>query len=636
MARRGSVCWLIATTSLAAIAPVALGATWSLVGTSGFSLTPIPGLDPSETLAEHSMTDANRIRMSGIVVDLEGNVFAIVNDWENSAEPTYTANGGVTIFKADGSIVNVNLRTAGLPGALTKLVLAGDGKVYGVQNWIELGYDQGRTHPHRIIRVNLDGTAEEIWNAFEAGTGDLQRDKIRSITVGQGGHVYWIMNEKDTYWREHFFWRYNIVTGVVEPSLHDGINDGWGQFSPAYGLEYVGDGWYVITSQGSNGVVRYVDAMRWDLPRTGALNNEGNDWGSQHDTGFVYDPVRKKLWMAPRGVSGGNYTAIMWRMNGDPEAASLFTGIDPETGKAMGIQDKHAWHANGNDPSVTGNPANGGKYWVQAIAINPADGSAWMSWSGDKYVSSGSTIQYRGNLGVPSNFWPGPYGPVGKVYTVGANDPGGPTGDEGAPRENAWVMSLGFGKRNGSCYVFALTLDKNDAQFRLYSAPTECPPTGSCCTRGDACYNVSLGECISLGGIYGGDGSTCEGVTCMSACCQKGNVCSMEMEFDCQELGGAFQPGKTCEQVDCRWKVCQDVIPDTDGDNDVDQVDFAIWQACLTTTGVISDDPVKCSCYDVAGGPDGGPDGKIDLADFGPFVRCGSGPSVPLDPTCND
>ena len=49
-------------------------------------------------------------------------------------------------------------------------------------------------------------------------------------------------------------------------------------------------------------------------------------------------------------------------------------------------------------------------------------------------------------------------------------------------------------------------------------------------------------------------------------------------------------------------------MADTDGDGDVDQLDFAIFQACLTEGGgAISDSPVKCSCYDVAGGDPSGP-----------------------------
>ena len=88
---------------------------------------------------------------------------------------------------------------------------------------------------------------------------------------------------------------------------------------------------------------------------------------------------------------------------------------------------------------------------------------------------------------------------------------------------------------------------------------------------------------------------------------------------------------------------CHDPFADIDGDGDVDQMDFGLWQLCYTGSGNTSFDPVKCKCLDrddrngdhLYNPPDDG-DGDIDMDDFAKFAKCYSGPGVPANKACDN
>lgn len=637
-----SVRWsaVIAVVSLAAVPLLAGAAVWTHVGTSAFHMGDGSMYDPYETRAENYLTDANRIKLASLVADPAGNVFAICNDGENN---TYSVAGGVTVFRADQAVVDIDLRALGLFGGLTRLVLAGDGMVYGVQNYAEINWAGGhRGVPHRILRLTPDGNAQIVWEAPDVFEGEPASNKslIRGIATGPGGHVYWIMNGASEYWRYNFLWRYNIVTGIVEPAPinQPGVDNGKGE---TYGLnpfEYVGGEWFIVARKDGSGVE--LDAIAWTHPRRNVINEQGGTWAADRTVCLAYDPARRKLWHGPRGTSEPTipgppdldyFTAIMSRWEGETANPGLFSEtVDaPKSGivdlNTSQSEDAAVWHMNGNDPFIT-LQSNGGKYWCGALAVNPADGTAWMSWGADKYLQEG--FDYVGF---------GPFAPVGAVYTVG-NDGTGPAGDEGTPRLSAplpsWVMALAFGERGGACYAFALTCDLNDGQYDLYQAPVDCPPTGACCQRGNICTSLSRVACQAVGGTYLGDGTACGQTTCnvTGACCHQGNQCTQELPTDCTKVTQAFQGvGVDCAGVDCRFRVCQEPTADTDGDGDVDSLDFGVLQSCLTVGGgTISDEPFKCGCLDRNG------DGALDTDDLDVFVLCGSGPGVSALPDCDD
>ncbi len=67
---------------------------------------------------------------------------------------------------------------------------------------------------------------------------------------------------------------------------------------------------------------------------------------------------------------------------------------------------------------------------------------------------------------------------------------------------------------------------------------------------------------------------------------------------------------------------------DFDRDFDVDQDDYAFFQACTTGPAILVLDP-QCAHVDADG------DADIDQSDFGIFQACLSGPDVPADPNCS-
>jgi len=97
---------------------------------------------------------------------------------------------------------------------------------------------------------------------------------------------------------------------------------------------------------------------------------------------------------------------------------------------------------------------------------------------------------------------------------------------------------------------------------------------------------------------------------------------------------GMFSPG---EEDSCigslipEIQLCNDPFADADDDADVDQDDFAKFQACFTGGGGTAAE--ECICFDQE--PVGG-DGDVDSLDYGLFENCASGPAMPADPSCDD
>jgi hypothetical protein len=73
---------------------------------------------------------------------------------------------------------------------------------------------------------------------------------------------------------------------------------------------------------------------------------------------------------------------------------------------------------------------------------------------------------------------------------------------------------------------------------------------------------------------------------------------------------------------------CPAIQPDYDGDCDVDQADYTIFEACASGPDI----PHEPDCED----RDHDGDGDVDHADFGLVQRCFSGPDIPADPKCAD
>lgn len=70
------------------------------------------------------------------------------------------------------------------------------------------------------------------------------------------------------------------------------------------------------------------------------------------------------------------------------------------------------------------------------------------------------------------------------------------------------------------------------------------------------------------------------------------------------------------------------VIPDLDGDNDVDGDDFIAFEACASGPSIPRGSSETCQAADFDH------DNDVDQDEFGVFHRCLSGPDVPADPNC--
>jgi hypothetical protein len=126
------------------------------------------------------------------------------------------------------------------------------------------------------------------------------------------------------------------------------------------------------------------------------------------------------------------------------------------------------------------------------------------------------------------------------------------------------------------------------------------------------------------------------------ACCTPPETCEDKLKSQC--AGGEdyfWVEGQTCDLlwtysegvVGCDL-VCFDPFADADGDGDVDQDDFAVFQLCYTGGATpVPGDPEYCVCLDVA--PAGTPDDAIDALDYDAFKNCVSGPNIPANPACD-
>lgn len=76
---------------------------------------------------------------------------------------------------------------------------------------------------------------------------------------------------------------------------------------------------------------------------------------------------------------------------------------------------------------------------------------------------------------------------------------------------------------------------------------------------------------------------------------------------------------------------------DQDDDDDIDMVDFAEFQRCLTIGAPAAGVVASCECYDVrsTGGATAS-DGEVDAWDLAAFTECVSGPGIEADPACLD
>lgn len=591
--------WLLGGSIAALLAAPAFGVTWTYVGSSGFTAfaTPYPatgGILNRPVTGTHAVADTRRVKVYSLVVDPAGNVFGTAS--RNNNRPGNP--GGVTMWPAGGGpAVNFDVSNIGTAsptdyrgGWITKLVVGGDGKVYGVQNWYEFGTIGGCVDcsgtTSRLLRFNTNGTVDVIIDytpRLPASGGWANR--IGGLAAASDGHVYYWLGgpthgvtydddgagphpAEGSYFKRHVLWRYNIFTQVIEESptsnfdtrasynCNGDFNEGFEQVSALLNLEWIG-------KDASNGNRDYfgivypniqtVDRKSWLSCRESASNTIGNDQRHRFITMTAFDPIRQKLWIGDTGAGGsgidGYGSTIFVRFNGTPNTG-LFTTTD-------------LWHANGNFPGDNspfpgGVVGNGANYWISSLAVNIGDGRAWMSYSGHISCTqkpSDGDYKFRHDYagGIEAA-----YARLGHVYTAGANGTINTDGtDEGRPQaalasvpalaaeanNETFVVGVAFGGNK----VYAMTLDVVNGKFHLFQATN---------------------------------------------------------------------PGPSCNSP---WA-------DADADGDVDMDDYGVFQRCYTGPSGAGFDAAACFCFDRAH------NNNVDDLDFTQFTNCATGANITTIP----
>lgn len=302
MLKRTLVAAVVIALLLTSVAVYAAG--WTKLGTCGFTTNPA------------LMRDFNRIRFNSIAFDGAGNIYATCCNGNNDGVP-----GGLTIFRPDGTkIADVDLNALGYPGAITKLVTGGDGVVYALQNWLEINWSFAKG-VNRILAILPNGAVAEVWNS--GAMSDANR--IGGLTVGGDGNLYWTTNGANSYWKYHFFWRYDVAGGTIEESPMAGTNTGWSETHRMFDLEFLGASpdtydFGVISAQGT--AKWRLDPMSWTLGRI--AGNECNPgWGRDWVTAVAYDPVNDVLWVGGRGGGSGpwKWNASNWGTSTPPNSS---------------------------------------------------------------------------------------------------------------------------------------------------------------------------------------------------------------------------------------------------------------------------------------------------------------------------
>jgi hypothetical protein len=131
-------------------------------------------------------------------------------------------------------------------------------------------------------------------------------------------------------------------------------------------------------------------------------------------------------------------------------------------------------------------------------------------------------------------------------------------------------------------------------EVQLYDGIFQAGHTGACCNMADmSCTDVQSADCIGTDKVFRGESTKC-----------------------------------TDTKICCRDPFARIA----DNDADVDQADFAVFQACYTGPGTFTLSAVcKCLDHDL----NGSANNVIDADDWAAFERCASGSGIPAEPTCD-
>lgn len=286
-----------------ALSAAATAATWNHVGTVGFTKQ-----SPSQ------FQDRQRVILNSMVFDEAGNLWvaASYDDQEIApAQGLYAHGSGVSVFKA-GSMqrVDVDVKALGFDGCVTKLVVSklsdgGDGNVYALQNYLNIEWSAEITQ-NRILKLELnpDNTISVV-QVYTPGTVAIwatPAHKLGGLAAGSDGKLYFTQNGVNSYWKYHFFWRYDPIAGTAEEAPNrDGVTIECGsETHRMLDLEYLGNEQFAIVGAKYNNDWQ-CSPISWTEPWAEySINLSKPGWGRKWNTANAYDPIRRKMWAGGR------------------------------------------------------------------------------------------------------------------------------------------------------------------------------------------------------------------------------------------------------------------------------------------------------------------------------------------------
>ena len=283
----------------------AMAATWTHVGAAGFTKA-----TPSQ------LQDRKRLIMNSMIKDESGNIWVSCSydDAEIPGQGFYPHGSGVTVFKAGGGTVSVDINALGYASCITKLVeskrsVGGDGAIYALLNYSNLEWTDYCQFQDYILRLELMPndtiSVTELYTPGPQGSIWTKPviNKLGGLAADDAGNIYWTQNGVNSNWRLHFFWRYDTASITIEeaPNRNGLIPECASETHRLLDLEYVGNDQFAIV--GSYYLSNWqCNPISWTVPAQTISNNFSNPgWGRKWNTANAYDPLRKKMWVGGRG-----------------------------------------------------------------------------------------------------------------------------------------------------------------------------------------------------------------------------------------------------------------------------------------------------------------------------------------------
>ncbi len=124
-----------------------------------------------------------------------------------------------------------------------------------------------------------------------------------------------------------------------------------------------------------------------------------------------------------------------------------------------------------------------------------------------------------------------------------------------------YVGWYNFGPIPGPDGTFYLMSHRWDQTVIWHIGVTEAE-MGACCYPDTSCAQAYEYDCVSAGGVYMGNGMTCDQTTCAGACCQPSGICAEMSESQCESAGGVYAGLDTsCANAVCdAGEACIDAV----------------------------------------------------------------------------